>query len=137
MIWSVQKQPPVVFCKKGVLRIFASFTGKHLCWSLLLIKLHAFRATTLFETPTQVFSSEICNNFRNTYFEERLWTTASECYYNGRKILRNTSTSCEDSFLGAVKSDKKKKIFFYHWYKNFRPFCCGWFWVVVGGCGWF
>ena len=31
----VQKQPPEVFCKKGVLKIFANFTGKHLCWSLL------------------------------------------------------------------------------------------------------
>ena len=29
---------PEVFCKKGVLRNFAKFTGKHLCWSLLLIK---------------------------------------------------------------------------------------------------
>ena len=30
----VQKQPPEVFCKKGVLKNFANFTGKHLCWSL-------------------------------------------------------------------------------------------------------
>ena len=25
---------PEVFCKKGVLKIFAKFTGKHLRWSL-------------------------------------------------------------------------------------------------------
>ena len=31
----VQKQPPEVFCKKGILKYFANFTGKHLCWSLL------------------------------------------------------------------------------------------------------
>ena len=36
-----QKQPPEVFCKKGVLENFANFKGKHLCWSLLLIKLQA------------------------------------------------------------------------------------------------
>ena len=30
----VQKQPPEVFCKKGI-QNFANFTGKHLCWSLL------------------------------------------------------------------------------------------------------
>ena len=30
----VQKQPPEVFFKKGVLKNFANFTGKHLCWSL-------------------------------------------------------------------------------------------------------
>ena len=28
-----QKQPPEVFRKKGVLKIFAIFTRKHLCWS--------------------------------------------------------------------------------------------------------
>ena len=31
-----QKQPPEVFCKKGVLRHFAKFTGKHLCQSPFL-----------------------------------------------------------------------------------------------------
>ena len=30
------------------------------------------------ETPTQVFSCEICEIFKNTYFEEYLRTTASE-----------------------------------------------------------
>ena len=34
-----QKQPPVGFCKKGALKKFAIFAGKHLCWSLFLIKL--------------------------------------------------------------------------------------------------
>ena len=29
-----QKRPPDVFCKKGVLRNFTKFTGKHLCQSL-------------------------------------------------------------------------------------------------------
>ena len=32
---------PDVFCKKGILRNFAKFTGKHLCQSLFLIKLQA------------------------------------------------------------------------------------------------
>ena len=39
--------PPKVFCKKGVLENFSSFTGKHLCWSLYLIKLQVFRPATL------------------------------------------------------------------------------------------
>ena len=37
----IQKQPPDLqrhspeaFCKKGVLKNFANFTGRHLCWSL-------------------------------------------------------------------------------------------------------
>ena len=33
-----QKQPPEVFCKKGVLRNFAKFTGKHLCQILFFNK---------------------------------------------------------------------------------------------------
>ena len=33
-----QKQPPEVFYKKVVLKNFAIFIGKHLCWSLFLIK---------------------------------------------------------------------------------------------------
>ena len=32
-------------------------------------------ATSLKETPTQVFSCKYCEIFKNTYFEEHLWTT--------------------------------------------------------------
>ena len=32
VIINIQKQPPVVFYKKAVLKNFAVFTGKHLCW---------------------------------------------------------------------------------------------------------
>ena len=55
----------------------------------------------------------------------------------GGKIFRNTSTRCKDCFLGVLKSDKKKKRFFYHWYENFKSFGCVWFWVIVGGFGCF
>ena len=33
----IQKQPPKVLYENAVLRNFAIFTGKHLCWSLFLI----------------------------------------------------------------------------------------------------
>ena len=59
--------------KNGVLKNFTNFIGKHLCWSLCLIKLQAWSH----ETPTQVFSYEICEIFKNTYFEEHLPTIAS------------------------------------------------------------
>ena len=39
----MQKQPPEVFYKKSVPKNFPIFTGKHLCWSLFLIKLQAWR----------------------------------------------------------------------------------------------
>ena len=53
--------------KKAVLKNFAIFTGKHLCWSLFLIKLLAFK----------VFSNECCENFKNKFFEKDVWTVPS------------------------------------------------------------
>ena len=56
-------------------------TGKNLCWSLFLIKLQLWEpATLLKKAPTQVFSCEICKLFKNNYFEEHLWTSASKLY---------------------------------------------------------
>ena len=43
----IKKQPPEVFCKKGVLRNFAKFTGKHLCHRLLFNKVAGLRLTNL------------------------------------------------------------------------------------------
>ena len=50
MNFNFQKQSPEVFCKKGVFKIFANFTGKHKCFGSLFNKLaglHAFRPATL------------------------------------------------------------------------------------------
>ena len=40
---------PEVFCKKGVLRNFEEFTGKHLCQSLFFNKVSSLRSATLFK----------------------------------------------------------------------------------------
>ena len=37
-----QKQPLKLLCKRGVFKNFTSFTGKQLCWSLILIELQTF-----------------------------------------------------------------------------------------------
>ena len=42
-----QKQPPEVFYKKGLLKTFAKFTGKHLCQSLFFNKVAGLRSATL------------------------------------------------------------------------------------------
>ena len=62
--------------KTVVLKIFAKLTEKHLLRSLFLI---SFKTTVFFqnETPTQVFSSEFCETFKNNIFTEYLRTTAS------------------------------------------------------------
>ena len=43
----IQKQPPEVFYKKGVLRNFAKFTGKSLCHNLFLNKVAGLRQGSL------------------------------------------------------------------------------------------
>ena len=50
-----------MFYKRGVLRNFTKFTGKHLRQRLFLIKLQK-------ESLAQVFSCEFCEIFKNTFF---------------------------------------------------------------------
>ena len=54
-LWWNQKQPPEVFYKKAVLKNFAIFTRKHLCWSFFLIKLQAFRPDSKRHSNKDVF----------------------------------------------------------------------------------
>ena len=64
---------PELFWTKGFLKNFAKFKGKHLCWSLFLIKLQAIRPPTLFKrdsnTGAFLWNLQI---FKNTYFKEHL-----------------------------------------------------------------
>ena len=57
---------PEVFCKKGALRNFTKFTGKHLCQSLFF-RLVAFNFIKK-ETLAQVFSREFCEISKDTFF---------------------------------------------------------------------
>ena len=63
-----------VFCKKGVLKNFTKFTGKHLCQSLFYDKVAVLRPQAL----AQVFLYEFFKISISTFFTEHLWTTASE-----------------------------------------------------------
>ena len=58
-----------MFNKICVLKNFAKFTGKHLCWSLLLIQLQTFRPATLLkrDSNTGVFL-EILQKFEERHF---------------------------------------------------------------------
>ena len=68
-----------MFFKRCVHKNFANFTGKHLCWGLFLIKLQALRpATSLKRDSTHVFSSEICEIFKNTFPQTKPPLAASE-----------------------------------------------------------
>ena len=67
--------------KKGVLNNIAKFTRKHLCGTKVsfLIKLQAWTCNFIKkEALAQAFSCEFCDIFKNIFFTEHLWTTASE-----------------------------------------------------------
>ena len=73
LMWEYRSSRRRCSVKEGVLKDSANFTEKHLCWSLFLIKLQAFRPVTLLKRkPNQVFSCEICEMFKNTFFIEHI-----------------------------------------------------------------
>ena len=57
-----------MFFKIGVLKNFAIFSGKHLCWSPFLINKPEGLQRYQKETPTQVCSCEYCEIFKNSFF---------------------------------------------------------------------
>ena len=78
---------------------YAEFTGKHQCWSLFLIKLQTGGACSFIKkTPAQMLSCEICETFKNTYFEEHLWTTASTSQVQQRLLPANNTAEAVTEF---------------------------------------
>ena len=57
---------PEVFCKKGVLRNFAKFTGKHLRQSLFFNKVAGLRAESVLKN-VQMHQGEIIKIFKNNW----------------------------------------------------------------------
>ena len=71
MLYSIKPESsrPEVFCKKGVLRNFAKFTGKSLCQSLSFNKVAGLACNFIKkETLAQVFSYEFCEISKNTFY---------------------------------------------------------------------
>ena len=58
-----------MFYKIGVLENFAKFIGKHLWWSLFLVKVQA-QSFIKKEASTQVLSCEFSEMSKNTFFTE-------------------------------------------------------------------
>ena len=61
-------------------KVFPNFTGKHPRWSLLLVRYTPFQDCKFIFIKRDFNTGfcEICEIFKNTYFEEHLRTTASE-----------------------------------------------------------
>ena len=68
----IQKQSPEVFCKKGVLKNFANFTGKHPCWNIFYNQVAGLQPAGFLKkdsnaSNTSAFlSCEVCETFKNT-----------------------------------------------------------------------
>ena len=75
----LQKQPPEVLCKKGVLKNFAEFSGKHLYRSLFFIKVTGLR-----------FNFILCNeklSLRSESFELAIFFKLSQHFSRQCNIL--------------------------------------------------
>ena len=67
-----RSSPPKVFCKKGVLRNFAEFTGKYLCQSLFSNNVTGLRPTTLLKKRLwhKCFPVNFAKFLRTPFFTE-------------------------------------------------------------------
>ena len=64
--------------RKGVLRNFSKFTGKHMCKNLSFNKVAGCLQCYLKRGSTKVLSCEFCEISKNTFFMEHILATASE-----------------------------------------------------------
>ena len=78
---------PEVFCKKGVLRNFAKFTGKHLCQSLFFIKVAGLHFVKK-ETLSQVFPVNFVKFLRAPF----LLNTSGGCLCIYKKCEKNNES---------------------------------------------
>ena len=92
---------------KAVLKNFAIFAGKYLCWSLFLIK--NFRETFLKrDSNTSVFFCEYCWIFKITCFEEHLRKAAfTSCYFDA--ISLKQSGFCITYYFKRLLSEREYK----------------------------
>ena len=70
-----KSSPPEVFCKKGVLRNFAKFIGKHLCQSLFFKNVAGLRLATLLKKRLQhrCFPVNFVKFLKTPFSIEQLW----------------------------------------------------------------
>ena len=99
-----------MFRKKGILRNFAKFTGKHLFQSLFWIKLQA-------SGLTQAFSCEFCKICRNTFFYKipTVATSGKKTKFFRRDETLHKMKILNAYFLNAIKKFdllgfKKQKV---------------------------
>ena len=105
-----------MFFKISVLKRFANFTGKHLCWSLFLIKLQALRPATLLkkDSNTGVYLWNL-RIFNNTFFKEHFqWLFLYVLYYSNYQYLQ---ADIENSRWETMRKVLRMNLLFPFWEK--------------------
>ena len=79
---TVRSRRPEVFCKKGVLRNFPKFTGKHLCQSLFFNTVAGLRPSTLLKKRLwhRCFPVNFVKFLRTPFLTEHFWWLLQSCY---------------------------------------------------------
>ena len=101
MFW---KQPPELFCKIRSSSNFANFTGKHLCWSLFLIKL---QPSSYNFSKKEALARVLFCEFREVFLQTLLeWTPSHNIFKDfvsifiySRQLLKNSRTILKRYFL--------------------------------------
>ena len=72
---SFRSSRPEVFCKKGILRNFEKFAGKHLCQGLFFNKVAGLRPATLLKKTHchRCLPVNFAKFLRTSFFTEHLW----------------------------------------------------------------
>ena len=94
-----------VFCKKGLLKNFANFTGKHLCQSLFFNENAGLSPATLLKK--RLWHKCFLVNFANSLGTPFLYNSASGCFWTLNKRINEWSimynSVLSDSNINRVK----------------------------------
>ena len=76
-------------------------------WSLFLVKLQAFSRMQIYQNKKRLqhrFFCEICEGFKNTYFEEHLRTTASKLLFREKphRLNKRHTGKWDPAPLGGI-----------------------------------
>ena len=92
-----------MFCKKGVRRNFAKFTGKHLCQSLFFNKVAGLACNFIKkEALAQVFSCEFCEISKNINLSLDLVVGLKFIFFDTVTHLRSTIHHVLDCCFGVM-----------------------------------
>ena len=103
---SSKSSHPTVFCKKDFLKNLKKLIEKHLCWSLLLIELPAFRSATLLKRLSS--ACDLGEIYKRSYFVEHLRKAAFVA------MLSYIGTSQKQSFTNILQNRCSLKFGKFH-----------------------